>query len=497
MVLDVSLNLIKPERTYQIFEALVGIARCDPAFYVKRYDFVLGVYYIGGAPNGGRWSTLIKALIDTPRQITITALEASQIPSAPGHNATIRATGGGFTWRVENTSESIVYVDVTDADGKHYLMPDTTMTKTVYMPLPLILLHELSHVYHDDVLRDSPTEILAREKQVRNDDNAFRAELTLPSIHPAGDVPVQHGTPTLGDLTFPACGSKKPRNPWRDCKKCAIATAALGSPVTRQIAAFRSAKRHFQEITLGSAPILAPMMNSYRLFSPRVADAVSTDPALRDSMRHYGVQAAVHLVKLVQALPTAASEPDEVVGRIERSLGAYATDLAAAMPIMGLGEAAEAALSASRQLARRSELPPISTRPPSCNPFASIVNSIQSSGADPEGPAWILEGLGMYMRHAVDWHHDAPGAARRLMFAAGSWLATVPLPRDAVLSEHLRRELNLIRAELLFDVIARKLLMRRLIDHWPDSAVLRAVLETGDFLSSDDASRSVSSCQPI
>ena len=84
---------------------------------------------------------------------------------------------------------------------------------------------------------------------------------------------------------------------------CNIATATLGSPVAQEIVEFRRAKRELEGLTLGSAPILEPMWNSYQLFSPAVAADIAIDPELRAAALHYGVRPSVSVPILVGPSP--------------------------------------------------------------------------------------------------------------------------------------------------------------------------------------------------
>ena len=223
----------------------------------------------------------------------------------------------------------------------------------------MLLFHELSHVFHTFIEKDAPEhpdpqqEEFQKEKQVRADDNAFRAALKLHPEHPTDYVSVKYGTPTIGGLKFPNCNWSAYGNPWEHCKICSMATAALGSPINRQIATFRAAKRNFERLTLGSVPILAPMLDSYQLFGPWVAREVSKHAQLRSATVRHGVHPAVRLVRSVEGYLGAGADTGRAVAAVEAALADYEAEVAGAVTATHLGVAADAALAASRDLAGR------------------------------------------------------------------------------------------------------------------------------------------------
>src|SRR6185369_1630213 len=121
-------------------------------------------------------------------------------------------------------------------------------------------------------------------------ENVFRDELDLPLLDVQNDTDPGFGNPTEGTLTFPSCAAY----PGWDCG-CNIATATLGSRIARQILVFGRAKRELESLTLGGVPLLAPMMDSYDLFSPLVAGDLKAEPRLRAAMLDFGVRPALGL----------------------------------------------------------------------------------------------------------------------------------------------------------------------------------------------------------
>jgi hypothetical protein len=492
MALDITKDPTAPYKAKNVFDALVEIARCDPGLTTKEFDFSYEVHY----QQGSNWRTVasanrLKAVVDDPMLTTIIGLQSDQIIPRPGSNTRIKEEGGLTAPKFSGGPGADIFIDVNDANDTHRLLPDPTYKYWVWEPLPLLLFHELSHVFHTFIAKDAPEladeqlERFEREKQVRADDNAFRAALKLTAEHPTDFVSVKYGAPTIGGLTFPNCAWSVYGNPWEHCKICSIATAALGSPVNRQIATFRAAKRTFERLTLGSVPILAPMLDSYQLFGPRVAREVSTHPQLRSATVHYGVQPAVGLIRSVEGYLETQADTGRAVAAVEAALAGYEAELAGAVTATHLVAAADAAQAASRDLVGQATMAPLDAR---FNLFAHVVASVRSTGADPNGPAWVLAGIGMFLRAAAEWSTGRPDAAAQLTAAIGAWLATVPLPRDARPTSALRHELEALRERVFPEAANRAVFGQRLLAHWRAAGPsLNDLLEQAQFLERSSA----------
>jgi len=487
MTLEIAKDPTASYKAKNVFSALVEIARCDPGLTTQEFDFSFEVHY----QQGNNWRTVasanrLKAVVDSPMLTTIIGLHSDQIIPRPGSNTRIIEEGGLTAPKFTGDPGADIFVDVDDANDTHRLLPDDTHNFLVWEPLPLLLFHELSHVFHTFIAKDAPQladpqlEQFEKEKQVRADDNAFRDALQLPREHPTDYVKVEYGMPTRGGLKFPNCTWSTYGNPWEHCKLCSIATAALGSPINRQIATFRTAKRNFQRLTLGSVPILAPMLDSYRLFGPKVARAVSQDEQLRSATVHYGVQPAVHLIRSVEGYLDAAADTGRAVAAVDAALAGYEAEVAGAVTATHLRAAADAALAGSRALAGQRSAAALDT---AAGLFGHVVTSVRASGADPDGPAWVLAGICMFLRAAAQWSTGRPDAAAQLTAAIGAWLATVPLPPDALPTDGLRHELDALRERVFPESSNRAVFGQRLRAHWRAvDPSLDRLLEQAHFL---------------
>jgi hypothetical protein len=113
------------------------------------------------------------------------------------------------------------------------------------------------------------------------------------------------------------------------------------------------------------------MMSSYQLFSPLVAGDMRTDSALREAMLHFGVQSAVHLLRIVRSYIAGRSD--------DAALNAHA-----------------AAILAGGTDSDQAGTPTLPD-----DVFAAVVRSVISTGADSRGPAWILDGIALFLDAAA------------------------------------------------------------------------------------------------
>lgn len=470
-----------------VFQALVEIARCDPGLtgYPEEPGYV-AVSFTPKNPIVTSSSRLLQ-MINSAEPFVIVGVASDYVTS----NGPI-IDFAAFTDVAESSSQNnTIYIDVGDADGAHYLSLDST-GKTIWAPLPVILYHELAHAYHYAVRGDAPQDLTDDQTLAIKDENAFRAQLGLPLRYPLVSTgKALTGTPTRGGITFPECKPPKESASAADlfngnCITCNIATAALGSPVAREIVAFRRAKRDFAPLTLGSVPLLAPMMQSYEIFSPIVAGEMRDDPGLRDALLRYGVQPAVYLLRVVQTLISDTADKLSARADIERALNDYVFAVASTTTA-SVAAASEAAFAASRSLTAAD--PPSATstdvhrRPQTA--FSYIADAVRDSGAERAGPAWILEGLAIFLQAAGTRSDGDLTAGSQLIPALRAWLARVPIPSyGATSSDELSSELVRLGQRLFPDPASREVFARRLVTQWSGSPLsLEEVLHGSGFVS--------------
>jgi hypothetical protein len=444
-----------------VFQALIEIARCDPGLtaYQTDPDFVSVAYTpkLPVVPSSNRLRTLVNFVND------IVIFGVDDTFQLDGRNI---IDSGGWTFIGDSSNNDCeIYIDVSDAGGLHYCDLDASGNK-IYSPLCVTLYHELAHAYHNLIKGDAPADRVADQQLAIADENAFRAQLGLPLRNPVVSITdsASLGMPTRGGLTIPAC--KPPANSASlgdlfdgTCIGCNVATATLGSPVAREIVAFRRAKREFEPLTLNSMPLLAPMMDSYKIFSPVIAGDVNHDPVLRHAMLHLGLQPAVRLLRIVQTYTAAGTDDPVAIAEIDGMLRDYVFEATA----IGFPLAAVAAdaFAASRALAAADGV-----RPPGADGlFGYIAATVHESGAEPSGPAWIIEGLAIYLREAANLSIVGGEATSTLIPAVGAWLARIPIPHSATPdAADLNAELIRLYERLFPDPSNREVFAKRLHD---------------------------------
>jgi hypothetical protein len=304
-------------------------------------------------------------------------------------------------------------VDVTDAGGAHHLVFDNAMQK-IWEPLSCLLARLLEYAYY--LIRGGTgADPRAMRTATIIGENAYRREQNLPTRNVNYDA-YTWGDPDTGTLDAPTCAGKG----WTS--ECNIATAALGSPIARQIAEFRRAKRELETLTLGSVPLFGPMLTAYQLFSPLVAGALEVDAELRGAMVHFGVQPAVCLVKLARVYLVAESDGSTLSAKLEEVIGSYLDELPDGMS-EALTAAAGAARDVSGALVAEYDVEPCA-RHLSSEIFATVASLVRASEADSAGPAWVLAGLALVLDEAAD-------AVRRLGVASRPCLASPRALRTA------------------------------------------------------------------
>jgi hypothetical protein len=444
-----------------VFDALTEIAQCDPGLYMQTIssDPVSAstrVVYSQEQP-GTAWSSRLFEIVSHPKVVVIYPGNGYLIE--PKEHKFVSQSGGGVTSSSSDGSTAI-YVDISDFYGTHYRVP-AAGGGTVWNPFNVILAHELAHVYHNSIKGDAHGSHHDEEVQARIDENEFRSQIGLRPLRDiySDDDPGQGQRPTLGGLKYVSCIGE--HEGW-DCG-CNIATATLGSPIARQIAEFRRAKRELARFTLASVPLLQPMMDSYALFSPAVAGDVASNPDLRWAMLHFGVQPAVHLLQVVQAHINAVGDFALVTTQLGWAIRQYLSEL----PDDARQQVPAAAAAAGRVSKSLAEGPPdapvIGTGDMTSEIFARVASAIRASGADVAGPAWVLDGLELFLRQAAATDRGEDAEPRVI----GHWLARIPLPPMVTTdrSADIGHELDLLRNSLFSDVRDAELFESRLREH--------------------------------
>jgi hypothetical protein len=444
-----------------VFNALTELANCDPGLYMQTItsDPISAselVVYRQEKP-ATFWSSRLLEIASHPRAIWIYPGDAYLIE--PQEHKFVSESGGAVT-RSFSDGSAAVYIDIDDFRGTHYRVP-AAGGGTVWNPLNVMLAHELAHAYHNNVKGDAPASHHAQEVQARIDENVFRSQI---GMKPLRDInidldPGQGQAPSVGGLTYDSCLGKY--DGW-NCRPCNIATATLGSPVARQIAEFRRAKRELEQFTLASVPLLKPMLDSYALFSPAIADDVRSDADLRQAMLHFGVQPAVHLLQVVRTHINTRGELASVAAQLGVSIGRYLSELPNDAR-QHVPTAASAASRAARSLTcGLPDTPGIEAQDITSEIFARVVSAVRECGADAAGPAWVLDGLALFLCYAAETGRDNAEP-----WGVGNWLARIPLPPrlSAYNSAAIGRELDLLRNSLFPDRRDAELFESRLRGH--------------------------------
>lgn len=448
-----------------VFDDLVQIVGCDPGLGTSQpTQFVLQVTF-DQKQLGGVSSNRIRAFVNAPQNILIVGVDSTFI--VPGGTLPITAYTGGVVTPGSLTTPVTIWLDVTDAGGAFYHVHDRD-SLTIYEPRPVILYHELAHVWHLFVANDAPASDPAQEVQAIADENNYRSILGLPLRHPSdhfGSV----GEPFHGGVGFPRCKPLYPGFNW----DCIVATAAVGSPHAPLVATLRKAKREYRSLSGWAALAADPILALYGRFSPHVVNDMESDPGLRDAMLRYAVQPVAHLLEMVETYLTADADGADVFADMDRSVDAYIAELAEASGSqLVLGSMAESVSDASRRLSSDCAEP---ARPPSRairnmpeDLFDYLASAIESSGRDTTGFAWAFAGLALFLRQAAARLGDNATLGPDAVADLSLWLVRLPIPYDAELSlSEAPEELRILGERLFTRPTTRELFARYLLARWP------------------------------
>jgi hypothetical protein len=424
-------------------------------------------------------SSRLLSLVKSAGTVLIVGVDLTFIvPDGSGRPMT--AMLGGACMPGSLTQLVTVYLDTTDAAGQTYFVLDTNGNPTS-MPLPVILYHELAHAFH--YIQGDHT----GEPQVQADENSFRAQLDLPLRHPTdptGEVVID----VPPGPEFPRC--KPQQEGWSP--DCIVATAAVGSPHAPRVAALRRAKREYRSLSLWANLLAEPVLEAYDRFSPMVVVDMLAHPALRDAMLLYAVYPVFHMVHMVETYLGADADSPALMAELDRSMGQYVSELAAAGgPAPALTEAAEAAFLASRQVG--TDRKPTSVDPSRLQMprdlFSYLAAAITSSGDGTTGFACAFEGLGLFLRQAARFEEGmriAPDFVREL----GVWLARLPFPTDDQQSIlDAREELRVLGERVFTHAHTRELFAKHLLARWPEPSVpaLHSLLRDLGYIQTERA----------
>jgi hypothetical protein len=465
----------------RIFDCLLKISGCDPGLSAPVFTATKQMVVFNPKGPSSFSSGRLLEIVMSVKPVFIYGVDDSYItPWGVPIGEFGAATAVDLT---ASSDSSSIFIDVTEAGGQGYRSLNVN-GKFIYAPLAVILFHELAHAYHGMIVDDTPGDELDDQLLAIHDENQFRSHLGLPTRNPNITSHGIIGSAEVGPTTLKMCNEAAL---FPDLCKCNIATAALGSPVARQIVEFRRAKRELEKLTLGGAPILAPMWNAYQMFSPAVAGRILTDPELRVTMLRYGLQPAVYLLRAMRTYLDAEPHAAEGADVVDQNLDGYLAEVSG-VSHHDLLDAADAAEQASLALRRHDT---VDAPPPNRTPgdlFTEVAFNIQTRNADSRGPAWVLEGLAAFLLAAAARLDRAEQCDPTVAFS--HWLTQVPLPAPSadISTPELTDELVEIGRRVLRREELRRDFARRLLAEFPQSrAALRAAIGAADFPVDDES----------
>lgn len=466
-----------------VFDDLLEIVRCDPGFGTFEYTpFVYQVTYTQKQAAVAS-STRILALAQATIPVLINGVGGGTFILPNG--MPISAFGGAVTQFDTPTTLVTIWYDVTDAIGTYTTVHDTNQ-KDIHAPQQVNLYHELAHAYH--ILRgDLPTRVEDAEIQATADENTFRAQLALPARHPT-DGYAAPGTPVDGGGGFPFC--KPVETGWSPGWKCAVATAALGSPDAQEVVELRRARDEYRNLSLWTAMIAGPALQLYGKFSADVVRDMQNDPMLREAMLLYAVQPAVHLLHIAETYLAAETDTPGLVASLDGSFADYVSELArAGGSALALRDAGEGASMASRLLAAddSASFTPAGHQLPR-DLFPYLAGALSRNGGRTTAFAWAFEGLALFLRHAAARFADGARIEAEFLRALSGWVARLPLPPHAQLTiSDARHELAVLGKRVFTRADVRERFAQHLLARWPASSApaLRSLLSVLQYLRPD------------
>src|SRR5215218_1200064 len=273
----------------RVFDLLLKISGCDAGLSsVPDVDSLDIRFTPKGAPSFS--SNRLREIVGSPKDVWIHGVDDSfmTVWGMP----MIEYAGVTDVDITASTQECSIWIDITEAGGLGYRSLDAN-GDYIYAPPAVILFHELAHVYHSLIVEDTPGTAAPDQLLAIADENQFRAQLGLPARNPNVTMHTIYGPSTVGPTVLKGCNEAL----FPDLCKCNIATAALGTPIARQIVEFRRAKRDLETLTFCAAP--------------------------RDLMLRFGVQPAVHLLRIVRTYLGTSPVDATLVAEIERIIGDY------------------------------------------------------------------------------------------------------------------------------------------------------------------------------
>jgi hypothetical protein len=481
MAIQIPLAVGNPDA---VFADLVDIVRCDAGLTASEPTLFARQVAYSQKQQAVPSSTRILEIINSPINVYISGMGYNDV--IPGVGA-ISASAGLHRARSSPEVPISIWYDITDAAGQHWTVKDKD-SQNIHLPRPVLLYHELAHAWHD-IQGDLPAVDHDAEVQAIADENVFRAQLGLSlrnSTSHRGGV----GIPDHGGLTFPKCSAAgKGWSPgWKCPKLAAVATAALESPNTIEIAALRRARAEYRHVSLWGTLIAQPALDLYGKFGPHLARAMQQQPALREAMLWFVVRPTFHLLTVAEAYLAAETDTPALTRTVDAVLQGYVNGIASTRwSAAALRDAADDAKMAAGMLA--SGAAP-SARPDFSNPpdhlFSNIGREILAvNGPRPAAFAWGFEGLAAFLQSAAQRIDGSPSAADALLSSMAAWVARIPLPPPSELRVvDMRHELTVLASRIFTRADTRLQFARHLLSHWTgaSSSELEIVLDDLGYL---------------
>lgn len=464
--------------TYEmVFADLLDIVRCDPGLSTQIQ--LNGRYRVNYTQKQGAVasSSRLLSIAGSPQAVVVKGVGASY-EVYPGVPITANA---GVTFLPPEKPEISIDYDVTEAGGAHYWVLDAS-GRSIYLPRPVLLYHEFAHAYHY-LIGDLPDDEAQAEIQAMADENVFRSQLSLPLRH-ASDHSGGPGAPAVGGTPSAKC--KPAYDGWSPGWKCAVATAAMGSPADPGVEALRRARSNYRRLSWWAALAAEPALDLYAQFGRCVARDMVAHPGLRDAMLWYAVVPVCHVLQLAEAHLSAVDDTPELLQGVEQSLSEYVTAFRdSGRPTRLLRTAAGSALEASRTLASRSRhFAAVLEHPDAPDQlFPYLGRAIAGAAGTADAFAWGLEGLSIFLDAASSLSDGRPAVAANLAASLGDWTARPPLPATVSFDvAHVRQELTVLSERLYIRTDTRARFAEHLLASWPNrtaDTLLHALRELG------------------
>lgn len=460
----------------KIYDDLIQISRCDPGLSTDGAS-IYG--YPGGIPNtqvlyrqaqqGVFSSNFLLAIINSPYPVTIHGVGSDYMVEG-------EVLLGGRTVSPDGSKAVHIYIDVTDAMGRGIYVIGTTGTK-IPEPQPVILFHELSHVYYwiYDIYDKATSELKAHV-----DENTFRQQLGMPLRHPTIRDGGKFDEVDLDSEDFPRCDMVAGSGDF-SLGHCLVATAATGSEATREVEALRRARARYKDLTLWTSLISGPALRAYSQFSPLIVQDMDRDQALKLAMLTYAVRPVFHFMRAVEAYLETSQKGEDASTRLGEIIAAYCAEAEASGATTGvLRLLADEARNTAAALRRSEAVQARHSQWPTGLYYylGAKIAPFECGGAF----GWAFEAAHILLRQAA----ERLGGPVRPWDAGeiGLWLARIPVPCDAPLGDSANHELAALGAALFSARDARESFAKHLLDGVRHAArpELAARLESLGFL---------------